>query len=423
MDKYSGRENISSLRKPKMSKNSMLPAKCVTLLNEYQIRGASLDLQNGDGLTPLMYTRDLDKVKALLSHRANVNTTDEHGNTALHIHVSMGHQEIVQLLLSNTDINTQAANYMNQSALFFADQPGILKMLLLAELPINSLDVHGNTATHAMASRNNVACVQYMLTHGADVTARNHEGQSAVFYANDAETLQTLLAVCDDINVTDSASNTLLHTVAKNVRWKFCRGGFVSLALPLEDVSQCLKVLLEHKIDPAIFNKSDKSALEEADGGIAACLHAMLNECNSFKCKRCRCVTCVHRNTEIRKALKSKAEVGSWNTDVEELKHSMDDKCTAYEKTLADNKQRIAKLEQVVQEQGELLKSLSVSSGHRACSPATGSSRPTSPSCSTSRGPSSGGIASSNGITVSLRNGVSMGMSLTYGSIILLLRS
>jgi hypothetical protein len=72
-------------------------------LEQLLARGAEINDQNGEGVTPLMiaaYHGHLEMVRALTDHGANLQATDNDGFTAVMLADHSGHDEIVKILLA-----------------------------------------------------------------------------------------------------------------------------------------------------------------------------------------------------------------------------------------------------------------------------------------------------------------------------------
>ena len=129
-------------------------------------RGAEVNVPNARGETPLLlaaHEGDLDSVKLLLAHGANVHLKDDHGREPFFYaiadrQVSVAMQDA--LLKSGADINAQ-------------DKEGYTALMGAAELP---------DAT---------AGIKNLLAHGADVNLRDKEGKTALQIAEEREANHT----------------------------------------------------------------------------------------------------------------------------------------------------------------------------------------------------------------------------------------
>ncbi len=122
-------------------------------------------------------------VELLLAYGAQANGTNRSGLTPLHTAARLDHTKSVRLLL--------------------------------ARIPVNTLDARGNTALHYAMERANVEMVTLLLTNGADLNTANHEGVTPLFYAINLtgpgrlEVMELLLNRQAAVNVTNVFGKTL----------------------------------------------------------------------------------------------------------------------------------------------------------------------------------------------------------------------
>ncbi|CAB1336564.1 unnamed protein product [Coregonus sp. 'balchen'] len=160
---------------------------CVHLLLE---KGAWPDAKDKRGSTALhrgaVLGRD-DCVTAMLDHKASALCRDGQGRTPLHYAASRGHTDILASLL-------RAAMRSN---------------------PLDSLLDQEETPLHAAACAEDVAGLQLVLRHGAEINAVDHTGRSALMVAADngqSGTVAILLHRAKaDLTLLDDNGNTALH--------------------------------------------------------------------------------------------------------------------------------------------------------------------------------------------------------------------
>lgn len=143
--------------------------------------GAEIDARGEDGRTALFCTADrgsTNLVKALLKAGAAVDVSATDGRTALVASASEGHAVVVKALLS-----AGASDVANgPTALMGAADNGItkiVKMLLSSGADVDARDPDGWTALMSAAAAGSRACAKALLDAGADVGARDARGQSA----------------------------------------------------------------------------------------------------------------------------------------------------------------------------------------------------------------------------------------------------
>jgi ankyrin repeat protein len=190
--------------------------------------GADCNARDKYGLTPLMEVcrsrYEQDELISLLCKysQGDINTTDNKGNTALHIaggnniahlqallrylqidvnrkndldenvlHVVISYDNFpkLQLLLQQLNIDVNAKNNEEESVLHYAMRAGNLRIIqALLEHPsidVNVQDKKGNGALHWAIRHNNVPLVERLLGLGKkiDVNMRNKKGDTALHIA------------------------------------------------------------------------------------------------------------------------------------------------------------------------------------------------------------------------------------------------
>lgn len=108
--------------------------------------GSNIDIQDNEGLTPLMLAvanNHIDVVRLLLSNNANVEIKDNDGQTALMLASLNGYYEIANLLIEN-GANCNIQDKRNLTALTLAvanNQIDVIKLLLNKGAKINNLTI------------------------------------------------------------------------------------------------------------------------------------------------------------------------------------------------------------------------------------------------------------------------------------------
>ena len=142
-------------------------------------RKSLIDLKNAQGQSPLKLASNqlsFKIMRALVSSGADVNTTDDNGNTPLHSVVCQdvnnqfydmdNHHKCMQLLLSeNTDVNIQ--NNLGQTSLHLAAEAGCeecLHILLSNGASGCVQDSNGDTPLHLSVETKNLECVKKIMS-------------------------------------------------------------------------------------------------------------------------------------------------------------------------------------------------------------------------------------------------------------------
>lgn len=160
--------------------------------------GCPIDLlEPGDGDTVLMIACRLGHVQLVelcLSWRAKNDPHPEFGETALQAAVNSSHAECVTLLLSTaakSDMDSEIVNHIdsnNDAPLHVAARHGdlaCLQLLLHHGADICVVEEFGRTPLHCAVANGHLDCVAYLLDVGGDsvLNAGDHDGDTALHYA------------------------------------------------------------------------------------------------------------------------------------------------------------------------------------------------------------------------------------------------
>lgn len=155
---------------------------------------------NGDALIQAVKNNDSAKAQQLIKSGANVNAKDESGMTVLMYAVMAGDTNIVNALLE-AKANVNAKNYVGVTPIIFAAMDGhtdITRSLIKAKADVNArpdASVGCMTALHWAVCNNYDAVAKLLVAAGANVNAKNSEGQTALMFAiaNRNEPMASLL--------------------------------------------------------------------------------------------------------------------------------------------------------------------------------------------------------------------------------------
>ncbi|MGB2866682.1 MAG: ankyrin repeat domain-containing protein [Sedimentisphaerales bacterium] len=174
------------------------------------------------------YFGDIDKVRSLLSTRADVNQKDKAEFTPLHCAVFGRRKEIVQLLIEN-NADVKAISCGHTTPLFWACERGYLDMVKL--LVDNGAEVNGRafrrmtwgpslldnwSNLHMAAHAGHADVVEYLLDNSADIHAkctRGDEGLTPLHLAarnGYVNAVKVLLAKGADASMKSNAGRTAL---------------------------------------------------------------------------------------------------------------------------------------------------------------------------------------------------------------------
>lgn len=126
-----------------------------------------------------------DCVSLLLSRGANVDARNDKGQSALHFAARAQSVECVEVLLKKGGCDPNSEDCEKRTPLHSAAARTlhpceITEMLIKWGAHVNSVDMFGYTPLHLAALNGNTQCVELLIRHGADVTARTKGGNTAL---------------------------------------------------------------------------------------------------------------------------------------------------------------------------------------------------------------------------------------------------
>ena len=212
--------------------------------------------------------KNLNLVKLLIEHGADVNATYQFGNsnlTALQwlIKPSNYPKQInifLELLKHGADVN-KVENQFKFTSLHIAAREGnseVIKHLLRYHANINTIDIAGLTPLHYAIIYGHISCVTLLLEAGCEVnpTNKNILSSSPLHFAivnGNAEIVFQLIENGANVNAQDCDGKTPLHNAV--------------LSYSESDRIECVKIvsrLLKEPVNLNLRNKDGKTAYELA---------------------------------------------------------------------------------------------------------------------------------------------------------------
>ena len=261
---------------------------------------AGIIIQKYHKLRELAFIDELKtRIKHLLDHKKNINAKNKDGDTPLSLAVKRGYPEIVKMLLDNgADFNfkDELGNTLIHKSMFlpFEKFSPIISTLLSKGLSIDTKNFAGNTVLYdvatlmafiewqeklnflitigadleaknnkgetpllyALRARGSYASIKNIIESGAKIDARTHEGKTALHYVADYQKdldafkniINLLIEKGLDINVPDYKGDTVLHIIARK----------------LSESKEAINFLIQKGANPNIKNYDGKTPLELA---------------------------------------------------------------------------------------------------------------------------------------------------------------
>ena len=247
--------------------------------------GGDVNAATKGNITALMLasrTGNADVINVLLAAGADPNITDADGYTCLHDAIDVGCTKETLTAFINHGANIHAANKKGVTPLMGAVWKGnidAIKVLLTAGADRKDCD----TCLHsAIRNKCGKEILQRVISHGADVNAKNEHGVTALGVAcqmGNKDAINELLKAGADPNIVDEAGETCLHITIrgrgsqKHLEALITQGADVNatnknsvtalqVACQMKN-EDAISVLLKAGADPAIKDKHDYTYLHQ----------------------------------------------------------------------------------------------------------------------------------------------------------------
>ena len=227
----------------------------------------------------------VDKMRRLIKRGAELNSQNELGKSPLRWAIDKNQIEIVQVLLTEYNLNSKMIN----NALFDAVHLGdidIAKLLIENGADINTQKKLGNTPLHK--AKDSFGCgyikmSEFLIKNGADVNMQNHLGDTPLHRAVESarvDLVKLLIENGADVNIKNNAGNTPLvivmssdYSPVETIKLLIDNGAFINtqnnngdtplhLAVNKREYLQYIKLLIENGADPDIRNNKGKTFLD-----------------------------------------------------------------------------------------------------------------------------------------------------------------
>ncbi|WP_264730444.1 ankyrin repeat domain-containing protein [Wolbachia endosymbiont (group B) of Episyrphus balteatus] len=178
-------------------------------------RGAAFNLKDHYEQSPLhsaTINGKLEVVKYLVEEGANIDDKDKSGRTPLDFAVQKGHKDIVEFLKqkqSQSDLNSNLQGAINEGDLDIAES------LVDRGADINVTNESGQTILHSAAGSDKIELVRRLLEKGANINSVNAVMETPLHYAvaegGDLGTVKLLVDKGANINAANIYDRTPLH--------------------------------------------------------------------------------------------------------------------------------------------------------------------------------------------------------------------
>ena len=216
----------------------LFKAKTAKEIQELITQGANINAKEGGRfgdvpLTAAVATGNLERVKAFIKNKADINAKGNDGATALILACFLNQPKIVKFLLENKDIDVNIQDNNGLTALMWAcqhDNPEIIDALLAREdINLNLMDKTGRTALIWACDRKSVHSIRAIIKAGIKAEIKAHTKFHVKIkdkLGKNALTYYTFNTPKDDI--TRELKNLMRKESIHNAKEK-CRQFYISL--------------------------------------------------------------------------------------------------------------------------------------------------------------------------------------------------
>ena len=204
-------------------------ARDVMAINAFFDAGINPNAQDADGRTVLIAAAargDIQTLNALLARGVDVNVKDKRGYTALSHAIEAMYEDVTDALLNqpNLDANCRGLNGRPAlSAFVWRDNKERVEKLLARGADVTAQDDDGDTALHGAAQTGNVEIIRLLLDKGAQVNTKNEQGGTPLMWAavyGHVDAARLLLSRGADASLPDNDGITAAGWAARNNRDK-----------------------------------------------------------------------------------------------------------------------------------------------------------------------------------------------------------
>ncbi|XP_028159650.1 ankycorbin isoform X1 [Ostrinia furnacalis] len=195
--------------------------------------GASVEVRDADGRTPLLWAASAGSAAAVLAlHQAGakVDDADRDGLTALHCAAARGHTEALETLVGLCGARVDVADSHGCTPLHYAAALGhadATSALLQHGADAHRQDRRGRSPAHTAAAKGQIETVRILGARGANLWLRNSKGDLPLHEAVASGRRELVKWLLDgrpsQVNATNHEGRTPLHIAAATDNADLCR--------------------------------------------------------------------------------------------------------------------------------------------------------------------------------------------------------
>ncbi len=234
----------------------------VSLLLLILLLGLQIVFSNNDDLYSSVVKGNVRKVKKFIKRGADINVTDQKGQTALHQIAGGG---FIQMRSRNPFVRFNPFNKRKMGWGTHVDPDiclTIAKLLIANGADIHAKDFYGHTPLHRTGRSRNSEVAKLLITSGADVNAKDDSGQTPLLFSLKLctygfEVPKVLIDNGADVNATDWKGDTPLHKTVLSV---YAIRIYIK---SVDDVCEMIDLLLKKGANINAINKRGNTPLHK----------------------------------------------------------------------------------------------------------------------------------------------------------------
>jgi len=185
-------------------------ARSAKLMKYFLEAGADPNARDDAGRTPILIGHDLPALLCLLRAGADVDSQDECGGTALMLQTAADNVPLMTVLLTS-GAAPDLANSNGQTAVFFVRSVGGLRLLQAFEADVHAISSEGRGVLHHCQDE---GCVRMLCEQKLNPNLRDGQGLSPLHLSRSTGVARTLLQYGAEIGARDDKGRTPLHRAA-----------------------------------------------------------------------------------------------------------------------------------------------------------------------------------------------------------------